>query len=285
MNNLFEGMDIDYLNHIVSYNPNHEKAVITGNEEYNPLPIYDSIKSLTTGQVFQTISIFIRLKDKRIKGDGNPVLYAWKGYDEWKFNSESDKSNLIRQFKKITKEFNKPFDTIIQVPSSNKMNNEIADLLIEVLGKKKVVKNFIQKIEKDRVINYLDLKMAQKDGENPDYIMDVFEDAMEQMPTDFFQFHFLPSKYRKYMRNCFGEVPKSAAVTYAPFINGKRVLIIDDTISSGQTISSFCKVLLGTFDPKEALVFTAFSKLYKKNDPRVKNCLLHIPKYNELFDF
>ena len=127
--------------------------------------------------------------------------------------------------------------------------------------------------------------MAEKDGYDAEYIMDTFEDAMEQMPTDFFQFHFLPSKFRKYVRNCFGEVPKSTAVNYAPFINGKRVLIIDDTISSGQTISSFCKVLLGTFDPKEALVFTAFSKLYDKNDPRVKNCLLHIPKYNELFDF
>lgn len=45
-------------------------------------------------------------------------------------------------------------------------------------------------------------------------------------------------------------------------INGEDVLIIDDTISRGQTIKEACQIIQDTYAPKSITVLTLLSKLY-----------------------
>ena len=45
-------------------------------------------------------------------------------------------------------------------------------------------------------------------------------------------------------------------------INGQDILIIDDTISRGQTIKEACKIILESYAPKSITVLTLLSKLH-----------------------
>jgi hypoxanthine-guanine phosphoribosyltransferase len=54
---------------------------------------------------------------------------------------------------------------------------------------------------------------------------------------------------------------ESEAIEYAPFINDKNILVLDDTIASGKTISEACKIIIESFTPKSITVITLFSKL------------------------
>jgi len=52
---------------------------------------------------------------------------------------------------------------------------------------------------------------------------------------------------------------------YAAFankINGQEILIIDDTISRGQSIKEICNIIAQTYAPKSITVLTLLSKLY-----------------------
>ena len=44
-------------------------------------------------------------------------------------------------------------------------------------------------------------------------------------------------------------------------INGKNILILDDTIASGQTISLFTKEILDIYEPSKVTIITLFSKI------------------------
>ena len=50
---------------------------------------------------------------------------------------------------------------------------------------------------------------------------------------------------------------------YAEMINNKRMLILDDTVTSGKTISDSANALLDTFDPKDITFLTLFTPLNK----------------------
>ena len=49
---------------------------------------------------------------------------------------------------------------------------------------------------------------------------------------------------------------------FANKINGQDILIIDDTISRGQSIKEACKIMSESYAPKSITVLTLLSKLY-----------------------
>jgi hypoxanthine-guanine phosphoribosyltransferase len=48
---------------------------------------------------------------------------------------------------------------------------------------------------------------------------------------------------------------------YANKINGQNILIIDDTISRGQTIQEACRIMKESYAPESITVLTLLSKL------------------------
>jgi hypoxanthine-guanine phosphoribosyltransferase len=49
---------------------------------------------------------------------------------------------------------------------------------------------------------------------------------------------------------------------FANKINGHNILIVDDTISRGQTIKEACNIMAESYSPKSITVLTLLSKLY-----------------------
>ena len=48
-------------------------------------------------------------------------------------------------------------------------------------------------------------------------------------------------------------------------INDKNVLILDDTIATGKTVSEIAKLTVDTFSPKKVTIITLFSALHKES--------------------
>lgn len=255
MKKLNEGMDIDNISMTVSYNPYNEANIVTGNEKKYPFPIRGIFTDKTTNKKYRVISIFRRLNDQ--DGDGNPIIYAWKGERGWKFRSQKDKDLLIRQFKLITSELKESFDTITVIPSVNTVNEEIANMLCKIIKHKDYVYDYILKMEKTQVAESVDVQELLKDKVNVDKFFKSLKKWLDSMPTDFFQYHYIPPRYRKYFNNEF-VIPEETVLEYADKINDKRVLVIDDTISSGKSISDYCRAVVQSFTPKELIIFTAF---------------------------
>ena len=66
------------------------------------------------------------------------------------------------------------------------------------------------------------------------------------------------------MRNILDMTLKVSEDSYARFantINGQHVLLIDDTISRGQTINNACNILMESYAPKSITVLTLLSRL------------------------
>lgn len=68
----------------------------------------------------------------------------------------------------------------------------------------------------------------------------------------------------KNMRNVLLNTLKISPDRYAKdskIINGQDILIIDDTISRGQTIKEACQIMLESYAPKSITVLTLMSRL------------------------
>lgn len=116
--NLNEGIDIDIRNRIVSFKPNDSTPLNCFTKgEFNNITVW---------------SIFKRFGN-RTTYDGNPLIYALKGENGWKFLNKANKELFFEQVEMIIKKFltmNKP-DTIIVLPSSNPLNNKLAEMIVK----------------------------------------------------------------------------------------------------------------------------------------------------------
>ena len=78
-------------------------------------------------------SIFRRKRFKTL--DGNPLIYALKHENGWKFKSEKDYQQIIEQIHLIVEKFAKThsYDALLIVPSSNPLNDFLAEIVEEHL--------------------------------------------------------------------------------------------------------------------------------------------------------
>lgn len=243
MKYIIEGIDIDYKNRIVKFNSSHENNVNTG-VDINP-----TFSKVTDVDV---ISIFKR-KENKLKTDGNPLIYALKGLKGWKIDKKEIIS-LFRNFVTITKKIESKYDTIITMASSNPLNEKFLHRI------KKVIKS---KYEVTDVFRKLKVEEIYEEGIDPDISDEDFQlldKALKKMIKDnngVFSYKYIKPMYlRKYvLKSC------DTIDIYDNEINGKDILILDDTIASGKTISDSTKSLLETYEPKSITVLTLFSSI------------------------
>ncbi len=271
-----DGLDIDDINFVVSFNPNHQNNVNT-NDLYNPKPFYSTMNGC------KVVSVFER-KMSSDGSDGNPLIYALKNYDKteeelkktksstskWRFaNPEYDILALLRRFVAVTKEFNEPFDTIIYIPSSSKLNKYLATCIKRIKGGD-LIKGFFMKHKASYVQDYLldedsllENFSERERNEIKEKIRIAFHDMRKNNNDKFSYKFFEDSRICKYMPVSM-EVPNDVAISneITGKINNKRILIVDDTITTQKTLSDSSIALLETFTPKEIIFFTLFTELH-----------------------
>jgi hypothetical protein len=247
-NLIIEGINIDIDNRIVSFNPSHERGVNTGliiNPTYDKVDDYD------------LISIFKRKKfknNKYVKYDENPLVHALKGNNGWKID-KNDILKLMKQFVKICYKIKPKYDTIISIYSRSELNNEFLYRLNKIIKCDNEIYDMFRKIDKNEILeNNIDFKGLTREEKSE--LLKCFDDMGKH-----FSFKTIPVKFRHRIKKIWNETLYGDELEVANKINGKNILILDDTIASGQTISTFCQNILKLYDPKNVTIITLFSKL------------------------
>lgn len=258
---LNEGIDINYENKTISYNDTHEYNVDTSLENN---PVYDT-------EMFPGVNIWsIFKRNKHDISDGNPLVYALKKEKDWTFKTENDKEKILEQFNKIADKFVKMnnFDLTILIPSSNYLNKYIANTIsskcdepVEIL-EDVVCKLTTEEVE-DIVLDF-NSKFRLFYKENFDFAfrsLSKYLDKMNEEKNGIFTRHFIKDQEMRNVLDLTLKLSDDKYAEYANVINGKNILIIDDTISRGQSIKEMVNIIKTSYSPKNISVLTLLSKL------------------------
>lgn len=255
-----EGIDFDSNTKTVSYNPSHEENVETSIER-NPTKDESIVPNVEVWSIFK--------RKRGLRGDGNPLIYALKGEDGWTFRSESDRIAIEQQFDKIATKFASihPIGVTILIPSGNELNAHIADVVMSKSKNAELIEGVIWKLSTEEVEDIVldfnsKFREYYKENFNAAYFqLGKYLDLMEKERDGYFSRHLIKNKK---MRDALDSTLKLSDDRYARFankINGQDILIIDDTISRGQTIKEVCQIISDSYAPKSITVLMLLSKL------------------------
>ena len=232
INSVLEGLDLDPVYGTVSMNPNHQNYVDT-NDIWSPQPYYTTING------YKVISLF------KNKWEHNPLIWALKN-KKWKFkNPKYDIMFLLRRLVAVTKELHENFDVIITTPSASNLNNELLSKIERLIPHSKSYKNFFEKYSAKEVYDELPNSYKKELG--------IYFQKMQSANNGMFSYKYIPAK----LRNKIGRtIRTNKGLNLADEINGKRILILDDTVTTGKTISDSAKALVSTFAPASITFFT-----------------------------
>lgn len=255
-----EGIDFDPQTKTVSYNPSHEENVDTS-IEHNPTKDMSIVQNVDVWSIFK--------RKKGLRGDGNPLVYALKGEGGWTFRSESDRMAIEHQFDTIATKFATmyPIGVTILMPSGNELNTHIADIVKSKSQNAEVIEGLICKVtteEVDEIVLDFNSKFREfyKDDFNSKYYeLCRYLDLMDKKRNGYFSRHLIKNKQMRDILDLTLKLSEDKFAEFANKINGQDILIIDDTISRGQTIKEACHIMMESYAPKSITVLTLLSKL------------------------
>lgn len=260
-----EGIDINDNKREISYNPNHQDNLDTSVENN---PIVDKI--IIPG--VEVWSIFQRKWSRQ--GDGNPFIYALKKEKGWHFRSENDRKQIETQINAVADKFleKSEYNATVLIPSSSNVNDYLANLIISKYKDIQRIDGLLRKLSTQEAEDYAlednstfrKVYFANGDEDRFNFAMGdlrMYLDKMNRFKNGIFTRHLIDDKE---MRNA---MDKTFALnddpdnTFAPKINGRNLLIIDDTISRGQSVNEAVSRLKQCYAPKSITVLTLLSKL------------------------
>ena len=255
-----EGIDFDPQTKTVSYNPSHEENV-DSSIEHNPTKDMSIVQNVDVWSIFK--------RKKGLRGDGNPLVYALKGEGGWTFRSESDRMAIEHQFDAIATKFATmyPIGVTILMPSGNELNTHIAHIVKSKSQNAEVIEGLICKVtteEVDEIVLDFNSKFREfyKDDFNSKYYeLCRYLDLMDKKRNGYFSRHLIKNKQMRDILDLTLKLSEDKFAEFANKINGQDILIIDDTISRGQTIKEACHIMMESYAPKSITVLTLLSKL------------------------
>ena len=256
----FEGIDIDYANQIVKYNPNHQNNVDTSVEN-NPTVDNELIPGVEIWSIFSRNRVDIR--------DGNPLVYALKGEGKWRFRSNSDRNAIETQFNLIIDKFlaEHRYDVTVIAPTSNPLNEYIIGVIKSKQPDIEYIKGALLKLSTGDIASMVEdkdstfVKTYRDDIDTARRTLFAYLERMDNERDGQFIRHMIDNNK---MRNVLDRTLKnndSLLAKDAAKITDHDVLLVDDTISRGQTIREAVNIIRSSYAPKSITVLTLFSRL------------------------
>ena len=270
-----EGLVVDEKRKRVGLTDEHNQGVDFSNKTYL------EYKYKFDGDVIDVISIFKRtpLAGKYKDIDGNPFIYALKNKekreDDWMFEiTNQEIYRYIHRFLEVCNSIDKQYDTIIMVPSHHDINERFMRVIFNKVGAKDKVEDFFYKTTKADAYDSRDLGAIRdyclkrcnqnktKALELEEHILDRIDASFDNMPGDYFKASRMDKEYIKFIKRVVTPNNKYTLDDASRLIRGKHVLILDDTLSTGATISS-CVKNIKRFGPAKLQVITLLSNKRK----------------------
>lgn len=255
------GIDVDRENLEITYNPKHQRNLDTSIEN-NPTFTTEVIEGMTVNKY----SLFQRKKND--KGDGNPMLYALKKEKDWVLTNKKD---FFEQLDLVLDKFLEEHtqEVVIPIPSTNLLNNDFLTRIVEKLNDV-VVCQPLTKMSTEEIWEACEEKDSyfrkywQEKGVDLNQAYESLSKSliwMDKNNDGIFSFHYVKDMN---MRESIINTMKCAPEEYTTFnkdINGKDVLLIDDSITKGQSIRDAIHALKELYEPRSISVLTIFSDL------------------------
>lgn len=253
---MMEGIDVG-LDRRVTMTDKHEKLVNTS-LEYNPTYSDNVIDGVRVWSIFQ------RKQGLPSDGDGNPMLYALKKEKNYVMTNPKIVNARIESIANKFFSMNQGLDVTIMVPLSNSLNKYFAG----VIGKRCNNPVYISNVLVKMTIEEIDDFIFEEDSAFRRYYGNKFLDAYQlfknycnRMPNGF-QFHKIGDLT---MRSVIENTIKLNDQYYGKYIeaiNDKNVVIVDDSITLGQSLRESYEIIQTYYSPKSICVITLFSPLY-----------------------
>lgn len=255
-----EGIDFDPETKTVAYNSSHKNYVDISIEN-NPTIAGEIVPGV------QVWSIFKRKKGET-REDGTPLVCALKG-EGWTFRSEEYREAIEKQLDLIASKFVSMYQKGITVliPIGNEFNKHIADIVFSKSENGKLIEGVICKLTTEEVNDIVldfnsKFREHYKDNFNSAYYrLDRFLDQMDKQLKGTFSRHLIKDPEMRDVLDFTLKVSEDIYAEFANKINGQNILIIDDTIGSGQSIKEACRIMMESYAPKSITVLTLSSKL------------------------
>lgn len=208
-------LGIDIKSKVVSLNHKHDLLVVTDPSK-NPMEHDIGIDRFLT-------AVYQRKKAKSRSGDGNPLMYALKGMNNFSI-LDADKDELYNNMKDIVSRHYKhgSFDSVVVLPSSKPIAGWVGKACSEALGAP-IEKNAFIKATNAKVL--LQLQDIKDDSE-----IIQLRKTLEKKPGGVFSMKYLTQHQRAFVR----------PVHMNPFFKKElnRILLVDDLVSSGATFKA-----------------------------------------------
>lgn len=254
-----EGIDFDPITKTVAYNPSHEENVDTSLDN-NPTVDRELVQGVNVWSIFK--------RKQGLRGDGNPLVYALKNEGGWHFRSQEDANAIEKQFHLIAEKFASmyPIGVTIIIPSGNELNNHIAEVVMSKSENAEIINGVICKLtteEVDDIVLDFNSKFREfyKDEFNSKYYeLGRYLDLMDKERNGYFSRHLIKNNQMREVLDSTLKLSDDRFAEFANKINGQHVLLVDDTISRGQTIKSACQIMRESYAPKSITVLTLLSR-------------------------
>lgn len=254
-NYIVEGLNIDVDNKTVSLTDAHNSGIdfsLVNN------PVYDKHNGYDVISIFKRTSLTDINNTQR---DGNPFIYALKNKNGWKFNITLEEINkYIRRFLTVCKKINNKYDTIIITPSASELNEKFMKAISRQVDANNIINEYFVKLSKEEIIDddLIDIERIRNDyGNSFNKVMSEIHRSFRRMKGETFEAKYVKKEYLKYIKY----IETNGDDDIRKYIDDKDILLLDDTISSGETVSQCINGILSNFIPKSITIITLLSKV------------------------
>ena len=254
-NYIVEGLNIDVDNKTVSLTDTHNSGIdfsLVNN------PVYDKHNGYDVISIFKRTSLTDINNTQR---DGNPFIYALKNKNGWKFNITSEEINkYIRRFLNICKNIKNKYDTIIITPSASELNEKFMKAISRQVNANNIINEYFVKLSKEEIVDddLIDIERIRRDyGNSFNKVMSEIHRSFRRMKGETFEAKYVKKEYLKYIKY----IETNGDDDIRKYIDDKDILLLDDTISSGETVSQCINGILSNFMPKSITIITLLSKV------------------------
>lgn len=158
-------------------------------------------------------------------------------------------------------------DTIIPLGSSSGVNEKIAREIKSIIPNAEILSDAVKKVTwKDVEIDYDLLKKEPKGKESLKYLESYLNGKKKNHPDETMKVSGIKMSVRRYLKNFMKLSPDFKKDVLERNINGKTVLVVDDTMEEGATMGSAYESI-DSLSPKEIMIYVF---LYTDDDSSKK---------------
>ena len=263
---LVEGLDVNEYRKTVTLTDKHNRGVDFSKEK----PLVYHYKFMNYN--LTVISIFKRMymNGEFINLDGNPFIYALKNKYGWKFDmTDSEIYKYIRKFLSVCKNIEGHYDVIVMVPSMHQINKRFMNIVAKQVGADLMIEDIFIKTKKSDIWDNIDIESIEDycyRNYHPNVAMNQVErimknikESLSKMPGEYFSAGLIDKKYIEFIDNIVSINHQYKVQDVMDMLKDKKVLVLDDILSTGSTLSGCVKEIV-KYKPKKLDVITLLSK-------------------------